>query len=326
MFEERKEDFDRGGLSVNQNCDVEYNTDSSIKANSQNVAKSVLSKLFGGKKKAIQNNLETLTSLMQLYEKSLCEAQEEIEILKNELQRQKNELEKLKKSEFTDLEYDYFEFENRFRGSEEQVKKIQEDFIHFFIDKNGPIVDIGCGRGEFLELLKERDINAIGIDAYIPFVRYCKEKNLNVVGGDALDVIMEMEDESIGGVMMSHVVEHLEPKYMLNLMRTVLQKLCKGGCFVIQTPNPQSLFTYIDFYVDITHVKPVHYKALEFMFEQNGYSRIERFDPPATKFRNVVVQLYEDNSKLNLQEFNYGINNLNEYLTGYQDYAIVAYK
>jgi len=221
---------------------------------------------------------------------------------------------------------DYFAFENEFRGEENRVKEIQKQYISYFANATGTVIDIGCGRGEFLELLREAGVQHLGIDMYHPFVEYCQNKGLNVREGDALEVLASMPDESISGIMMSHVVEHLTPGYIVKLIDVAKVKLVEGGCFMMQTPNPQALFTYIDFYTDLTHIKPVHYRSLEFLFSQAGYTKIERYNPPETKFKEVMGPLYGGETQLNLTEFNYGVGNINEWLTGYQDYVIIAYK
>lgn len=224
------------------------------------------------------------------------------------------------------LDLDYFAFENKFRGTREDVKNVQKDFLAFYEHARGPVLDIGCGRGEFLELLGAKGVQAYGIDVYQPFVDYCRSQSYDARKEDALCHMKSLADNSLEGIMMSHVAEHLTTDYLIDLIKEGYKKLKKGCCFIMQTPNPESLLVYLTFYTDPTHRKPVPYKMLEFLFEQEGYSRVERFDPPQTKFKDIVSQLYEENTTLNLEIFNYGMNAINECMSGYGDYAVVAYK
>ena len=201
-----------------------------------------------------------------------------------------------------------------------------EDELGLFPElENKKVLDIGCGRGEFLEVMKSNGIPAVGVDMYEPFVKFNKEIGLDARLEDGITHLMNLADDSVGGVFMSHVVEHLNSDYILKLIPLAYQKMEKGAYFILQTPNPESLFTFIDFYIDIEHRKPVHFKTLEFFFKQAGFSEVKRFDPPETKFKEVVTYIDGENLK-NVQAFNNGMGNLNQYLTGYQDYVLIAKK
>lgn len=272
------------------------------------------------------STVERVLDENEIYKSMILHMEEEIKELKEKYLKLEENLVKRPWVYKNDGDIDYFAFENRFRGSEENVREIQKEFINYFQHRQDIVLDIGCGRGEFLDILSYNTIPGKGVDVYGPFVQYCKEKGHNVEQADALEFLATVPDNSLGGIMMSHVVEHLEPKYVIELIAIAKTKLKEGACFIMQTPNPQALFTYLDFFVDITHIKPVHFEALKFLFEQAGYTKIIRVNPEKTKFHDAVTQLYGEDSKLNLEQFNYGMNNLNEYLTGCQDYAIVAYK
>ncbi|NLJ19156.1 methyltransferase domain-containing protein, partial [Globicatella sulfidifaciens] len=174
--------------------------------------------------------------------------------------------------------FDYFKFENEFRGSREGVKEIQSVYVPYFKDKNsGRILDIGCGRGEFLELMRDNEIKAYGVDSYKPFVDYCRKLGFNVIYGDALTHLNEIEDCSLGGIFMSQVVEHLSNNYLITLINTAYKKLIPGSYFILETPNPDCLAAISEFNIDMSHTKPVHYKTLEFLFKEANYSSIERY-------------------------------------------------
>ncbi|MFQ6038854.1 MAG: class I SAM-dependent methyltransferase, partial [Candidatus Aminicenantales bacterium] len=111
----------------------------------------------------------------------------------------------------------YAGFENRFRGSEEDVKTQQASFLAYF-EKGGKVLDLGCGRGEFLELLEEKGIDALGVDINRQMVEICRDKGLECQEGDLLEVLMEQEDRSLGGIFSSQVIEHLPPDYLQKLI------------------------------------------------------------------------------------------------------------
>ncbi len=223
-------------------------------------------------------------------------------------------------------EFDYFKFENEFRGSRDSVKEIQGVYVPYFINNNsGHILDIGCGRGEFLELMRDNEIKAYGIDSYKPFVDYCRELGFNVIYGDALTHLNEIDDCSLGGIFMSQVVEHLSNNYIITLINTAYKKLIPGSYFILETPNPECLAALSEFNIDMSHTKPVHYKTLEFLFKEANYSSIERYHTKPTLYPVSAKHLDGENIK-NLDEFNQGIDHINNLLFGYRDYTLIAKK
>ena len=237
-----------------------------------------------------------------------------------------NELNVLKKTE--DDVYsvlDYEKFENHFRGSKEDIKNRQRIYIPYFQGK-GSIVDLGCGRGEFLELMKENNIHAVGVDLYADFVAECQKKNLNVVNGDALEFIAGQERESLGGIFAAQLAEHLKTTDLVRLCREAYDKLQFGGRFILETPNPTCLAIYTNFfYVDPTHFRPVHPMTLEYILRDAGFTSIEVLftDCSRVGYRLPLLNM-EDVS--NSQEINAAIDKLTDLLYGSQDYAIVATK
>lgn len=223
-------------------------------------------------------------------------------------------------------EFDYFKFENEFRGSRDSVKAIQGVYVPYFKNNNsGYILDIGCGRGEFLELMRDNEIKAYGIDSYKPFVDYCLELGFNVIYGDALTHLNEIDDCSLGGIFMSQVVEHLSNNYIITLINTAYKKLIPGSYFILETPNPDCLAVISEFNIDMSHTKPVHYKTLEFLFKEANYSSIERYHTKQTLYPVSAKHLDGENIK-NLEEFNQGIDHINKLLFSYRDYTLIAKK
>ena len=134
-------------------------------------------------------------------------------------------------------DFDYFGFEERFRGSEKDIKERQRVYVEFFQEAN-QVLDIGCGRGEFLELLKEAGIKAKGVDLDLDMVLYCEEKRLDVVRQDAFTYLESLPDDSLGGLFAAQLVEHFEPSRISELVNLCRRKLQPGGVLIFETPNP----------------------------------------------------------------------------------------
>lgn len=218
---------------------------------------------------------------------------------------------------------DYFDFENHFRGSMESIKNAQKIYLPFFKDKKN-ILDIGCGRGEFLSLMKENDIPAKGIDIYEPYVDYCKMNGFDAVCGDGIQYLSE--SDMLDGIFVGQVVEHLELNSIINLCNHAYEKLTDGGCIVIETPNPTSLAIYTNaFYIDPSHIKPVHPLTMRYFLEKAGFRKIEIIYTENSLPQESIPALKISNSE-NTEEFNIAMKKVSDMLFGSQDYAIIAIK
>jgi SAM-dependent methyltransferase len=221
---------------------------------------------------------------------------------------------------------DYFDFENRFRGSREDIKKIQSRYVEYFKKAgSGTILDIGCGRGEFLELMKDNGITAKGIDVYPPFIHFCSQKGFNVEKTDALMYLKGLPNSSVGGIFMAHVAEHLAADYLRALIFTAYEKLRTGGYFIVETPNPACVIALTKFNIDFDHIKPVHYLSLEYLFSKANFRCIKQYNTPETIHPYQIQKLEGENIK-NKDEFNDGIEMINKVLFGYRDYTLIAQK
>jgi 2-polyprenyl-3-methyl-5-hydroxy-6-metoxy-1,4-benzoquinol methylase len=166
----------------------------------------------------------------------------------------------------TEPDFDYFSFESRFRGTEEEIKERQRPYVACYRGAVN-ILDIGCGRGEFLELLRDAGIPAKGVDADLDMVLACREKALDIAHDDALHFLENSPDACFGGVFAAQVIEHLEPRRMMELIRMCHRKLRAGGTIVLETINPQCAAGMNAFYLDPSHVRPVHPEMLRFFLE-----------------------------------------------------------
>jgi 2-polyprenyl-3-methyl-5-hydroxy-6-metoxy-1,4-benzoquinol methylase len=224
----------------------------------------------------------------------------------------------------------YFIFEENFRGSRNKIKEMQALFLSYF-DKCTNILDIGCGRGEFLELLQENCINGIGVDIDEDMVSYCHSRQLNVVHMDALSYLQTVEDKSLDGIFIDQFVEHVEPQYLMHMLALCYQKLKFGYYIIIETVNPLSLVSFINFYIDMSHKKPVHPLTLQFLLRSTGFRDLE------TRYLSLI----NDDSKLKKYPIfegengkeetiykinNYNVDMLNHLLWGPMDYAVIGKK
>ena len=213
----------------------------------------------------------------------------------------------------------YFDFENRFRGSEAEIRTRQEIYIPFFRDlaavreKRGPVLDAGCGRGEFLELLKREGIDALGVDSNRAMVARAVEKGLRVEAGDLFENLRARADRSLGGFFAAQVVEHLPVDSLAELLNLVRKKTRNGGGIVLETINPESVYAMKFFWNDPTHVRPVPASTLEMLARAAGFSETEiRFLSPVDPAIRLAPGADENLLRLDRTIF------------GEQDYALFA--
>lgn len=170
---------------------------------------------------------------------------------------------------------DWLRFAERFRGSEESVKASQRRYVEEFRGCRR-VVDLGCGRGEFLELLAEAGISARGVDASAECVALVRAKGLEAEQADLFDYLEALADGSLDGIFCAHVIEHLPGERLPALVGLAARKLERGGRLVIETPNPACLAIFAThFYADPTHVRPVPASLVVFYLEEAGFGGIE---------------------------------------------------
>ena len=224
----------------------------------------------------------------------------------------------------------YFIFEERFRGSREDIKRRQMSFLPYF-EKCSHVLDIGCGRGEFLEILRDNNIAGIGVDLDGDMIAYCRSRQLNVTQSDAISYLEKLEDKSLDGIFIDQVVEHLEPNYLFRLLALCYQKLKYGYYLVIETVNPLSFVSFVNFYIDMTHKRPVHPETLQFLMNVAGFRESEKkfFSPVSDEGRLKKIAItagLDENARNSFDLYNQNIEKLNTVLFGPQDYAIIGKK
>jgi O-antigen chain-terminating methyltransferase len=181
------------------------------------------------------------------------------------------------------IDIDWLKFAEKFRGSEEYVRKNQRIYAERFAGRRA-VLDLGCGRGEFLELMRECNIGARGIEASQELVGLCRGKGLDATQADLFEHLESLADASLDGIFCSQVVEHLQPGDVVRLVRLAQAKLARGGALVVETPNPECLAIFAThFYLDPSHVRPIPPALMAFYLEESGFGRVEvvRLQPAA---------------------------------------------
>jgi SAM-dependent methyltransferase len=223
-------------------------------------------------------------------------------------------------------EPDYFAFESRMRGSSELIRERQTIYADEFRDA-APVLDIGCGRGEFLSLLREAGIEARGVDTNPDMVAHCLDDGLAVEQADGSAFLAGLGDDSLGGIFCAHLLEHLYPAAIFRLLELAVEKLRPGGLFVAETPNPLSLIALANFSADLSHNRPLHPSTLSFLARQAGFREVTlRFaSEPAEDERLQRVPLPDEPGFVEAQQRLDGdVDRLNEVVFGPQDYAVLA--
>ena len=226
--------------------------------------------------------------------------------------------------------YKYVAFENKFRGSEADVRARLLEYVHLFEGAEG-VLDLGCGRGEFLALLRDRGVRAHGLDINHEMVEACLASGLDAREGDALAYLESLADGSLGGLIAVQVVEHFQPAYLVRLLDTAYYKLKPGATIVLETLNPSCWFAFFEAYIrDITHAWPLHPETLKFLVVGSGFQRVDvRWlspYPSDTKLQHVELPADARTASLSAlaQAFNENVDKANAVMFSYLDYAVVA--
>jgi O-antigen chain-terminating methyltransferase len=219
----------------------------------------------------------------------------------------------------------YVAFENRFRGSAAEIRERLAGYVDLFRGL-APVADLGCGRGEFLDLLRESGIAARGVEGNAEAVRSCRERGLDVVHGDLLAFLRAAPEGALGGVFAAQVAEHLPPAVLQATLAESHRALRAGGLLVLETVNPRSVFGLIEVYNrDLTHERPLHPETLRFLAAAAGFSdvRVELRTPvdAATRLQPVPA---EGLPRRTAERLNENVEKLNAFLFGPQEYALIA--
>lgn len=208
----------------------------------------------------------------------------------------------------------YVNFEDRFRGTRGDIKErvwVYLPHVKQAVKATGnlPVLDVGCGRGEWLELLRENEINARGVDLNRVMVAKCTDMGLDVLEADLIHHLRGLQADSLSVITGFHIVEHLPLKTLIILFDEALRVLKPNGIVIFETPNPENLLVgACSFYTDPTHERPIPPVTLSFLIEARGFTQIE------------VLRL-NPNSSINIED-----STLNHYFTVGQDYSVIGFK
>lgn len=234
----------------------------------------------------------------------------------------------LPKTENTIFEINYSKFNEMFGGSDEEIKNIYRQFLNLFKGCEN-VLDIGSGRGFFLELLKDHGIKSYGIDVNDDLIEYCKRKGLDVQKDDAYSHLDRLEDNSLDGIFMAHVIEHLPKEEVVHLIKLFSKKLRENSYLVIALPNILNMSVSSNtFYLDPTHINHLHPEVLKFLLRENGFRDIqERFYQPfPAESKLSKIDYLEGEKGTYFEDINRNFDLLNQVLFGYRDYAVIAKK
>lgn len=230
----------------------------------------------------------------------------------------------------------YVGFEDLFRGTESEIRARQAGYLPLFSGARD-VLDLGCGRGEFLALLAEAGISARGIDLNEEMVAACRERGLEVQRADAVSHLRSLPAESLGGLFAAQVVEHLQPPELLSLLREASRVLRPNARLVLETINPTCWVAFFEGYLrDLTHARPLHPDTLKFLTVASGFRDVEvRYRSPIPedgRLRRLPPQPapaagapQESRVLADLVEaFNLNMERLNDRMFTHLDYAVVG--
>lgn len=256
------------------------------------------------------------------------------QLLKTEIDRLRASLEELKRQ--AEAEWDlaldgpgagtfddfYYAFEEKFRGSRELVKSRLAIYLPYVeqtrsLNAPGGFLDIGCGRGEWLELLNENNVAARGIDLNQRMIDETQARGLQSERADALTFLRKMPDESLSGISGFHIIEHLPFAVLMTVLAEARRTLAPGGVLILETPNPENFIVgACNFYVDPTHRRPILPAALGFMLSQAGFKEHECLQVSLPDYLGGTEGVPASGV----------LKSLAEHMTVGQDYAMIAFK
>lgn len=225
----------------------------------------------------------------------------------------------------------YVAFEDRFRGTRDDIRARLRDYLPL-LEGASDVLDVGCGRGEFLELMRERGIAARGVDANSEMVELCRERGLVADVSDALTFVAAQPGASLGGLTAIQVVEHFEPAYLSRFLEAVFRALRPGAVMILETINPACWMAFFETYIrDLTHARPLHPETLRFLAQAAGFTRVDiSYRAPVQegdRLPSVALAADSDPAVAQLAAaVNAHAERLNARLFGAMDYAVIARK
>jgi len=216
----------------------------------------------------------------------------------------------------------YFAFEERFRGSRQEINRRLEVYLPRLREAqiapgDSLILDLGCGRGEWLELLRDNGYRARGIDLNRVVIEQCQSRGLDVLEGDVIAYLQSMPDDSVAVITGFHIIEHLPFEILVNLLNEAFRVLRQRGLVIFETPNPANVLVgSCNFYFDPTHRNPLPSLMTQFLVQYCGFAEVEILNlNPSDGFKADEGNELDELSK-----------QFNQYFYGPMDYAVIGYK
>lgn len=216
----------------------------------------------------------------------------------------------------------YLAFENQFRGTREEIRERLLEYVPFIREVGAgtpgrEVLDIGCGRGEWLGIMYDEDLLARGLDLNHVLVRECREKGFKVVENDALGYLRSLPDNSLGAITSFHLIEHLSFDDRIALFDESVRVLKSGGVAIFETPNPRNLLVgSCNFWADPTHLRPLYPETHQFLMEYRGFCKVEL----------LFLHPHEPEHRLPEEEAPQLAARLNEIFSCARDFTVVGYK
>jgi len=283
------------------------------------------------------NNRELIDVTRQLadHKRNILDQERRLTLLLEEARKrlpeplQLTQIERMVSEEEHLMDSFYISFEDRFRGTREDIKNRLAIYIPLVKDARAatafaPALDLGCGRGEWLEILREQEITSRGVDLNHSMLAQCHANGLDVTQADAVDYLRSLARDSLSAVTAMHLVEHIPFRRVVVLLDEVLRVLKPGGVAIFETPNPENLVVgACNFYLDPTHLNPIPPQTLQYIVEARGFvrSRIERLN--VAVLNNPFIGLHQLTQMEDVQLMR---KLLEDTYFGPPDYALIAYK
>ena len=227
-------------------------------------------------------------------------------------------------------EQGYLALEERYRGAEDDIAE-RVSVYRPYLEGHGDVVDLGCGRGEALEVFARDGLTVRGVDSSGEMVARCREKGLDAVEADLFDFIAGLDPESVGAIVSFHVIEHLPAPAVDRLVRLAWRALRPGGVLILETPSPLALaMSARDFWMDPTHQRPVHPAHLEVTYREAGFEPVHRVDlrpfPDDQRLPELDLAALPDEQHALADQVNRLRDLLDELLFGARDFGLVGHK
>lgn len=231
-------------------------------------------------------------------------------------------------------EQSYLTLEEKYRGSEDDIAgRVAAYLPHLEACRESglDVLDLGCGRGEALEVFAGQGLGVRGVDSNSEMVARCREKGLAADEGDLFGYLASVEEGSLGAVVSFHVIEHLPPATLPKLCRLAWRALAPGGVLILETPSPLSMVMAArNFWIDPTHLRPVHPAHLEVTYREAGFEPVHRVDlhpfAEGDGLPEIDLDALPDEQRQLAHEVNQMRDLLDDLLFGHRDFAMIGTK